>query len=379
MKIGILTHPLHNNYGGILQAYALQTILRHMGNDVEIISREYPLKEIFLKDRVLHFLRVLKNKILHRKSKILTGAEKKLISTLTEDFINTHIKRSPNIYSTEKLKSYCRNQSFDAIVVGSDQVWRPKYSPCIEDFYLEFAHEWEIIKVAYAASFGVDNDEYTKIEKDKCGKSLKEFKSISVREISGISLCENLFGITPILVLDPTLLLDQRAYLSIIESEKEHMPSKRELFCYLLDKDDYKNEIVKACKDTLKITPYECMPKRNLYRGEIRKHIEECKYPSPSQWIKSIIDAEMVITDSFHGAVFSIIFNKPFWVIENQARGNARLRDLLELFGLKNRLLNNKNIKSLNWRQPINWQTVNKTKEEMQDKSLTFLRKALTL
>lgn len=376
MKIGILTQPLHTNYGGILQAYALQTILERMGHTVEVIARQYPIKKLSKEESIMFYMRLLKNKLLGRKIKLLTESEKKLVATETISFIKRHIKCSKNLFSTQELSDYCRKTRFDVIVVGSDQVWRPKYSPRIEDYFLEFTKEWDILRIAYAASFGVDYNEYSKEESRICGKALHNFNAISVRERSGISLCNTLFHLVPMLVLDPTLLLDVNDYNQLLQREKTK-DIKGDLFCYFLDIDANKIDIINNCKKELHLTPFTCMPTRPLYRGEIVRHVDECTYPSPSQWIKCFLDAKMVITDSFHGTAFSINFNKPFWVVGNQARGNARLQDLLNLFGLSDRMVMHNEKESIEWDRPIDWKKINDIKDKMKHKSLSFLNNGL--
>lgn len=376
MRIGILTQPLHTNYGGILQAYALQTVLEKMGHTVEIIARQYPIRKLSKGESFMFYIRLLKNKLLGRKMSLLTENEKRLVATETTTFIERYIKCSKKLFSTQELTDYCKKIGFEAIVVGSDQVWRPKYSPCIEDYFLEFTKEWDILRIAYAASFGVDYNEYTMEESRRCGNALQTFNAISVREKTGIPLCNTLFHLVPVLVLDPTLLLDVEDYMLLFQKEKAK-DTEGDLFCYILDKDANKIDIINNCIKKLQLTPFTCMPTRLLFRGEIANHIEECTYPSPSQWIKCFSDAKMVITDSFHGTAFCINFNKPFWVIGNQARGNARLQDLLDLFGLSDRMVLHDEIESIEWNRPIDWKKINDIKDKMRHISLSFLNKGL--
>ena len=118
------------------------------------------------------------------------------------------------------------------------------------------------------------------------------------------------------------------------------------------------------------------MPKCSISNKNLIDRIEDCVFPTVTSWIKAYIDAEMVITDSFHGCVFSIIFNKPFWVIGNRSRGMARFNSLLEMFGLENRLITPDNLPS-DFKAPINWDEVNQKRKHLQKYSMDFLTNAL--
>ena len=119
------------------------------------------------------------------------------------------------------------------------------------------------------------------------------------------------------------------------------------------------------------------MPKLKLTKENAKKHLNDCVFPSVTKWLRAFMDAEMVITDSFHGCVFSIIFNKPFWVVGNKERGQARFSSLLSLFKLEDRLISVDDIESINWNTPIDWDSINNTKKEWQDLSLSFLTENL--
>ena len=168
MRIGILTLPLHTNYGGILQAYALQTILTRKGHDVYVIEKEQ--KPFGVSPWRLPV------KICHRVADNLTGKSKPIfpewrqrrelpvIRQHTDRFIGKHIRRK-----TFGKYSDIGEQDFDGIVVGSDQVWRPQYFDDIRTAYLNFAKGWNIRRMAYAASFGTDVWEYTDRQTEACG------------------------------------------------------------------------------------------------------------------------------------------------------------------------------------------------------------------
>ena len=162
-------------------------------------------------------------------------------------------------------------------------------------------------------------------------------------------------------------------YIDLIKAENEEK-SEGTLFTYILDKSQEKERIISSIAKEFNMTRYECMPKYETSYLSIKRHPEESVYPSVTRWLRSIYDAELVVTDSFHGTAFSIIFNKPFYVILNINRGADRFISLLNLFGLEDRIISGTSEISNN---PIDWNRVNKIREEWEDKSLKFLVDAL--
>lgn len=367
MKVGILTQPLRTNYGGLLQAYALQTVLKRLGHDVTIINRCYPKTQESLLSKILR----IKNILLGRGVACTDAGKIAFVEENTSRFISENYKLSSPIFTTEELKAYQQQEKLDAIVVGSDQVWRPRYSPNIYNYFLDFAESNEVKRYSYAASYGVDNWEFTRQETEICSKLAKQFHGITVREASAVKLCKEHLGVEAQHVLDPTLLLSQEDYKELLKGNTHS--SKGNLFTYILNADPEKNSIINKLSEVAGLKPFICMPKLKLTYQNTKKNLKDCQFPSVEQWIQSFIDAEMVITDSFHGTAFSIIFNKPFWVLENPRRGNTRMESLLETFGLKDRMISNENIGSKDLKASINWEKVNTIKETLKTKSMDFL------
>ena len=378
MRIGILTLPLHTNYGGILQAYALQTVLERMGHEVCLIEKSPYLRLPAWKAPLVYGKRVLKNMIgcpcpifyeqqVNRKIRY----ENPIIRQNTDKFINKYIKRRIfNDFSEIKEKD------FDAIVVGSDQVWRPRYfcgltHSRIENAYLQFSKGWDIKRVAYSASFGTDDWEYNPDQTKICRKLVKCFDAISVREKSACNLCRSNFDIEVELVLDPTMLLSANEYIRIFEKSSVTR-SPGTLLSYVLDESP---EIIGLIEDFAKSNGLKSF-RVNSKVEDVTASLVDRIQPPVEQWLRGFYDAEFVITDSFHACVFSIIFNKPFIAIGNQGRGLSRFSSLLEEYGLCDRLLVNpkqtlKNIDN------INWQRINSLLEEKIKFAFTFLNENL--
>lgn len=330
MKIAIVTLPLHTNYGGILQCYALQTVLERMGHDVRVLSRPQYGRSYYIIYPLAVCKRLLKRFLLGKDVAILK-APHQIVRQHTDRFIHKYIHQYEKRVWTSKIAS-----RFDAIIVGSDQVWRPVYFQPIEEAFLSFLGDSDIKRIAYAASFGVDNcDEYTSEQLKLCSQLLQKFNAVSVRESSGISLCREYFDVNAEQMLDPTLLLDANDYRVLIRKGKTK-PSKGNMLVYMLDKSEEKIALVNRIAKEKGLTPFWV---DSSDEQKEKLPLEKCIKISVEQWLRSFDDAEFVFTDSFHGCIFSIIFQKQFVVIGNKERGLSRFTSLLELFSLYDRLL----------------------------------------
>ena len=253
---------------------------------------------------------------------------------------------------------------FDAIIVGSDQVWRPMYCPNIFDAYLSFAQDWPHVKrIAYAASFGTAAWEYSDEQTAECCRLAQMFDAVSVREESGVTLCKEHLGVDASWVLDPTLLVDTRHYIEHIAKTEAEYPSPM-CFGYILDSSDEKEAIFNRIATSQRLHMSSFQNVDDSDNGAV---------PSVESWLKAFHDAEFVFTDSFHGCVFSIIFNKPFVVYGNVNRGMARFQSLLSMFGLENRLVATPNEAANVASQLIDWDTVNNRLSELRKVSKEFL------
>ena len=376
MKIGILTLKLETNYGGLMQAYALQTTLQKMGHTPVFLQRYNADLHKLSWGSIIRYGKLLVARLKGTKVFIPNQQSTEIIKQNTDIFINKYFIRSPYLRSTRALKSYAEKEGFEAYVVGSDQVWRPGYSTCLPNYFLDFAENSNVKRVAYAASFGVDKWEFRPKEEKICVPLAQEFDAISVREESGVRLCREHLGVTAIPVLDPTLLLDKSDYVKLIEEAGEGK-RKGNLFCYVLDKTKMMDDVVNYVSDETGLTPFFTMPKYKLNKEKEKNHLEECVFPKVTEWLRSFMDADMVITDSFHGCVFSILFNKPFWVVGNKTRGMARFENLLSAFDLKSRMVSVDSIKEVNLNTPIDWDKVENKRNELRKISIDFLKAAL--
>lgn len=371
-KVGILTQPLHDNYGGLLQAYALKEVIQSLNHEVIIINRRG--KET---SKARRFFSKMKKKLFKQKINprdFLSRNERNIISSKTLAFRKKYISVESEPITDDSTMARLNTRGLTAYVVGSDQCWRPKYSPQITNYFLDFAEEQKAIKrISYAASFGVSNWEYNSQLTKRCSSLAKKFDAISVREDSAVALVEQHLDRKAIHVLDPTMLLEKEHYIKITEEEGVKA-SSGELKVYILDKTKQKEKIVAEAQNLLGLKEFEVLPKKRFGLDDFRT-IQDFVYPGPIQWLKGYRDAKFVITDSFHGTVFSILFNRPFIVIPNISRGIARFESLLKMFGLEDRLISDMEDFDLETmlNSAIDWASVNRILDKERGKAIEFL------
>ena len=361
-KLAIQTLKLSTNYGGILQAFALQYFLEKRGSKV-IHLRMYEIpKPIILR------LKLIAHTLRYRKLRKAVRSADNVFST----FINKYLKLAPHVSSLAEWRNYIQRENFNAVVVGSDQVWRLDYiNAFVEGYFLDFV-KGNTKKIAYAASLGNDSFDPDRIL--AINKMLQDFDAISLRELSGVHLFADKLNIKAEHVVDPTLLLRQNEYIDLFALEKKSEGKK--LFCYVLDKAAFKFEIINKVKSELDLSL------TFVYGAEVTKENYKDKDLSTKvpveQWLQNFYNAEFVITDSFHGMIFSIIFNKPFLVISNEHRGVARFTSLLDLVNLRERLVFNKdNFDETLLRNSIDYVQVNEIIWREKDRADTFFNNVL--
>ncbi|MBR1769622.1 MAG: polysaccharide pyruvyl transferase family protein [Bacteroidales bacterium] len=398
-KVLILTQPLRTNYGGILQAYALQKTIADMGFEVVTDNPVFLRRENLygkLKDVSARFVfgilkgdkkyRPLFKKKLKRKDYLFSAQN-------TERFIKENIVTLDFFKGKKRIKP-TDIEKFDIFICGSDQIWRRIYGD-VRRYFFDFLKKSDKKRFSYAASFGLDNiNEYSVKEKSECKELIKKFSAVSVREEDAVDIIKKEFSGNAVQVLDPTLLISKEQWRAIyvkecqdkvIKQENEvsvqpdgvSLKQKKNIFTYILDKTPAKEEIIDILSRRLDMDTRDIMPKKNWKQFPSDK---ESVFASVETWIKSFDDADFVITDSFHGTVFSIIFNKPFVCIANKDRGLSRFTSLLNLFGLNERIVfSKKDINGIFLHNLLktNYDSVNADLEKHRSFSLYFLKKQL--
>lgn len=352
MKIGILTQHFLLNYGGIIQNFALQQVLLKLGHDPLTFEHDTCYS------RTRWFLRSAKHVLKNHSLKGLPVYPTYQGRIGNKNFIKFVLKNIRSVTVNDFTPDLTQKYGLDAYVVGSDQVWRPAFNlgPRLGNMFLDFAGD-DVKKISYAASFGCKEWEYTEEQERMCGKLAKRFDAISVREASGVDLCKEHFGVDATLVLDPTLLLNKEDYGKVCHD----VPKKeKHIFVYSL----VVSEGVLAVAEKVA----EAMGLSIIVKQAGRKVKKE---DTIEDWFAEFRDADYVVTDSFHGMVFSIIFNKPFSIVMNPSGGNDRYLSLLSQLGLMEQIVSDE-------LQPvfsaIDWSDVNHRLTELRKASFEFLK-----
>lgn len=369
MKICILTQPLSENYGGLLQAFALQKSLASMGHEV-VTLRFKPLYAQHSSKAGLYWktFRRFLSKLKGNKEILFCNPERqwqyyRRINEASEAFIRDHIH---TLDAATPLK-YKKLPPFDAYIVGSDQVWRPRFSPYLPDFYLGFVKDNRPLKIAYAASFGVDVWEASQKETERLRRLAQRFDRISVRESSGIALCRGHLGVETSLMPDPTMLLTPDQYLGLYPERPVTIPDQPYIATYLIDASERESILVNSYAEKHNL-PVITLGDLNWKTG----------LRPMAHWIHGIANASCVITDSFHGTVFSLLFQKDFITFNNSWRGSPRFTTLLETFGQTDRLVQEENLDEIEI-PPLDKDSIASIISQKRQEGLIFLSEALAI
>ncbi|WP_270711481.1 polysaccharide pyruvyl transferase family protein [Phocaeicola coprophilus] len=374
MKIGIITFwQTQDNYGQVLQCYALQQVLLSLGYSPFLIR--YTHSEVILlnkKERILSFIKnIFKKKQKKQTLQYISNTKNRNF----EEFKQQYIIQSPKTYkSLKELQKY--PPQADAYITGSDQVWaKSLYYNENKTFFLEFGGK-NIKRISYAASFAMQ--EYPIEYRKKLKKLLCKFDYISVREKSGVNICASI-GCKAQHVLDPTLLLPFSFYIQALKIKTKEM---KQLFIYSINisspndirwEEIYKYSI-KNNLNTIITTSSGYVPSNELF-GNVT--YDYCSIP---KWIENIANSKLVITTSFHGVVFCLLCHTNFVYFPLNGKfsgGNNRVIDLLTDLSLKNKIYHpDISLESI-INQFVDWNKVEKKIEELRINSLAFLNKAL--
>ena len=371
MRIAIVTLPLHTNYGGLLQAYALKHCLEGMGHEATVLDRKVkmPLPAAW-KAPFIYMKRLVCGKPLPEVFRELKyRRDYPVFAAKVQRFTDEHI--NPRLI--DGLRDI-KEGEYDAFIVGSDQVWRPLYFGRIEDAFLEFTKDWDVVRMSYAASFGTDNLEYEYETIQRCTALLERFDAVSVRESSAVTMCEEWLDCDrAVHVLDPVMLLGAESYRTLASSASSH-PCEGKVATYILDRTSEKQTVVDFMARVS-----GCEVADLSVRSDMKLPASERVVPPIEDWLAGFMDARCVVTDSFHGCVLSILFHKPFVAVGNSRRGMARLESLLAVLGLDKRLVQGiypEDDGEFFLSDP-DWTAVDAVLENERIKSVSFLREGL--
>lgn len=377
-KIALLSVYNHN-YGSILQAYAMQTVLKNAGNQVEILL--YKKTNLVKQAMRLLYIPLLKAtvkmkwKTLYCKffqratyNKVLAGREKAFCK-----FIQNNMIFSEKFIGREALIKGVNN--YDCFVLGSDQVWNPMNLG--GDFYTMSFIPDDKIKITYAPSFGVSQIPQTQKKKTKA--YLERIDYISVRENDGVRIVKELTGRDVVQVVDPTILVEKTMWDNI---KGKRIIQDNYILCYFISTNEgYRKFAENLSKKTglklVAIPHVDEYVKADQGFGDIVP-----ENVGPIEFVNLISNASYVCTDSFHGSVFSTLYERPFFTFAryaNQGKDstNSRLYSYLKLIGMENRMYSaDYQIEEKDLIAPT-FDTAKKNLEQMRFKSLQYLQDAL--
>lgn len=358
----------NNNYGNVIQRFALQRFLQNNGYGfISYYFYGYYIRQYLIRQTIIFApIRILLYTILGKKR---------------------YLRKSSSLYNYRRLSDFCRKRikqelfiphfvkKYKTYIVGSDQVFNygvisKEFFVSWKNFFLSFV-KWDSKRIVYAASFGNERlaPKDIKITKEENKKRVQKFNAISVRENSGVAISRDIWGVKVREVIDPTLLLSNNDYLELINHSLYGLYKVKPLFYYIL-RDDAGGTLLNFAR---------------LISRQLDKKIDGIntsrsrELPAVEQWLKGFIDAEFVVTDSFHGVVFSIINHKEFVVFcftkFRNVGGYVRYQNLLDKLGIVDRVIyeddfNNFDVKNL---KPIDWLSVDRKLNKLRESSASWL------
>lgn len=344
MKIALFTIWHEKNYGAEMQAYATIRALSELGHDVTIVDfRLSDVKPMSLKGKVVSLI------------EHISPCNREF-----EAFWARYFSKRVRYTSIEKLRADCPKS--DLYLVGSDQTWNVDITKAMFPiFLLDFGNK-DTKRAAYASSFGKNTWEESAKLTEIATQAFSNFDFLSCREKTGCDILQQVFGVNAINVIDPTLLHSN--YREIIGDVEE----KNILTYYPLDTDPELEIYAKKIAYMLNLIPVNVNNKKCL--GKV-----VWKRTSIEDWIRSIASAKLVVTRSFHGLAFSLIYNRQFVVVNNSNR-SSRLADLLASLGLENRMFKSMEemMQSKIWEENIDYDIINQKLNSLRKSSWNYLK-----
>lgn len=377
--IGLLSLQWMNNYGTIIQTYALQKAIEGKGHYVEYISylpnknktKTNPLISLIkgFPNSLKKLMPYFNNRIVEFRMKSIE-AETKEKHRRFEDFRERYIIIGKNkYYSSEQLIS--TPPEYDIFITGSDQIWSPNVSYANEIYLLNFVNDAKR-KNAYASSLGTTN--LTSAYKKRLIENLINFNSLSCREKSGAKLLTELLDRNVTEVVDPTMLLKEEELTEIAEKRRE-IPDKY-ILCYFLGHKRWHRDFAQELANEQGLPIYYVG--HDSYELNKRNSLWDV---GPGEFVYLIMNASYICTDSFHGSVLSILFHKSLFGFckrddSEETSDNSRMKDLYKKFRIEHRLIGDKNVSTYN-REEIDYEVVDKILEKERELSWNYLNSIL--
>lgn len=368
MKVGILTLSASDNCGSLLQSYALMKILQNMGNEVEVI--DFIPRASAKMYRTFHpgYIREPKKFIgqfLRYKSLI---EQKKAY----QEFRNREIKLTSKKYKTVKAMKKLDGK-YEIIIVGSDQVWNIHMRDFNTAFFLSWCNKSK--RVSYAASLGDQKNIRIQTLVDE-GLELEKFEAVSVRESSAAMKFKSELGVNVELCLDPTLLLSKGEWEDL--TDRALQPKEDFIFYYSYNYgNEEENNLVKQFSEITRLPVYVINASRWVDGREKDYDFKVFHYAGPLAFLNLMTACKYSMVESFHGCIFSYIFEKQFWFLEDKPKVDDRIEDLLQILDHQDRILRSGDVEQIDFSKTIDYKAKSKKFSELQEISLGFIKRNL--
>lgn len=391
IMIALVTCYFHPNYGSMLQAYATQKIMQEWNLPCENICIDGLKKEIdgskirfYLKQvnnpQVLSgtIVRIVKKKVIQKTKKNTVGKDLKIRNACFHNFMEQNFIVSKRYDSKQELAEACKNQKYSAVIVGSDQLWLP--SNIEADYYTLNWVPDNVPKIAFSTSFGTSF--LPKKNQAMASQFLHRFQAISVREETGRQMIKDYAGLDVPVVSDPTLLFNGEDWMCI--QKKKPIISGKYILCYFLGNNKEDRQFAKRLREH---TGYKIVALLHLdeYIKADTQYADETPFDiGPGELLNLIRNAQYIVTDSFHGSVFSIIYKKTFFTSRRVRKEgilctNNRLDSLFDKLGIEGRLIQGTENVEECLNRTIDYDKVHCNLDSLVKETKQYLRNALNL
>ena len=364
MKVGIITYHKSQNYGAQLQAFALVTAISKLGCEAEIIDCN-SIGEGKIFEWHFNSLRAFLGSVRNNILKLLFGECKRI--KRFHHFWMDEIKHSKPCLCEKQINEFVN--SYDFVVTGSDQVWHPAICEGKTLFFLDLPIKSNQ-KIAYAPSFGVS--EYTNEQVKLYMPLINDILHLSVRENAGAELIRKYIGREVPIVIDPTMLLTKQDWIQMARNTH-----KGEYLFYftILDEPEGCDEMVRRIAQEKHLD----IVRIGTVKDVLKRGFINARASGPREFLGLVKDAAFVVTSSFHGSVFSILFEKEFVIVLNNNNRNSRLETLAEKLNLSRYVVSDVHSFNINTYKPIDYKVVAKSLDKLRNSSINFIKNSLNI
>lgn len=363
MKIGIMTFPNTTSYGATLQMYGLYRAVENTGAEAEIINYQ----NSYMKAR-RHTSAIRKRSGIAGKLRLCATKALHIRQTMGFHKFEKYMARYPVRSFDDSTRLADIAKRYDGVICGSDQVWNPNITDLDLSYFLNFCGTGTK-RIAYAPSFGIS--EFSSYFINRICPELVQFAHVSVREKDGATLLEPLLDCKVPIVLDPTFLVSREEWMTL---ERKHPMAKGQYVLYFPVRKS--NSLLQFSRELAKKRNAKLIIIEGNFLYQLRNRDTNVKYAldlSPEEWLSLVHHAECIVTNSYHGAAFSIHYQKDFY-LEYSSKTNSRLKQLMEISKLERRVVGDD---CADWNEHIDYQSVESRISPVRSASMDYLKRSI--